>query len=199
MLQSSICIHLPVFDKIGHLIESPGNRAVMAPYSLTSIFLALCQSLTHRLPSFLQALGRCSCGLLCRNRQKPQFYPQLSTAFGNLNLQRLSSPGKTLVLGEVVPPQNRHPGHNVPLIGTCPPWQCARHSQITFCSPLFSFIHSPLIQQTVIEYLLCSRHWDPTGSLRRQTPEPSEHNPPPSALVLPKAFWRSQGTGPTWV
>lgn len=34
MLQSCICLNSPVFDKIGHLLESLGNWAVMVPYLL---------------------------------------------------------------------------------------------------------------------------------------------------------------------
>lgn len=149
MLQSCICINPPGFDKIGHLPESPGN-------SYDSIFAKLHFPCSLPILNSLSACPPLSPGpmLLWPRRQKwakPQFYPQLSTAFGNVNLQRLCSPGKTLALGEVVTPQNRHPGNHLPSL-VRPPWQraCIQPDTVPpWClSP--SFIHVPLTQHIFI-------------------------------------------------
>lgn len=50
-----------------------------------------------------------------------------------------------------------------------------------------SLMHSVSAHSAVIEYLVCSRHWGSSGSLKRQTPEPSEHFPKPFGGVKERA------------
>ena len=149
MLQGCICINLPGFDKIGHLLESPEN-------SYDSVFANLHFPCSLPILNSLSAWLPLSPGLMLlrprwQKRAKPQFYPQLSTAFGNVNLQRLNSPGKTLALGDVVTPQSRHRGNHLPSL-VRPPWQHACIWPDTVPLRCFSpsFIHAPLTQHIFI-------------------------------------------------
>lgn len=150
MLPSCICINPPGFDKIGHLPESPGN-------SYDSIFANLHFPCSLPILNSLSAWPPLSPGpMLLRprwqKRAKPQFYPLLSTAFGNVNLQRLCSPGKTPALGEVVTPQNRHSGNHLPsLVG--PPWHLPAFGQRLFCYGA-SLLHSFMLR-SLSTYLSC--------------------------------------------